>query len=145
MGSSRIVVVGLAALMLSACAQWSARHTETKPKPGILFIVTAETTPFYRHVPRRAHGPDRQLTKETLLTVIRHSVGYSKVQLADGQKGFVANEDLTRASDTLIAAASDGSSQPEEALPPPPEVSLPTADPSPGLDPTPFPESLMPQ
>ena len=136
----------LIALALSACARWSARHTAAaKAKSGTLFIVTAETTPFYRHGPRQAHGPDRQLTKDTVLTVIRHAFGYSKVQLADGQKGFVANDNLIRASDTLIAATSDSSSQAQEDLPQTPEVTLPSADPAPELEPTPLPESLMPQ
>ena len=135
----------LTALALSACAQWSARHTAAKAKSGTLFIVTAETTPFYRHGPRQAHGPDRELTKDTLLTVIRHAFAYSKVQLDDGQKGFVANDNLTCASDTLIAATSDSPSQPEEAPPPTPEVTLPSADAAPELEPTPLLQQLMPQ
>ena len=145
MVSSRVAFVMLTALALSACAQWSARHSADEAKPGTPFIVTAETTPFYRHRPQRAPRPDRQLTKDTLLTVTTYACGYSKVQLADGHEGFVANEDLTRASDTLIAAASDSSSQPEEAPPSPPEVTLPSKDPAPELEPTPLPEQLMPQ
>src|ERR1041385_7334176 len=100
----RLILVPLTVFALSACAQWSVLHPTVKAKPGALFIVSAEAAPFYRHGPRQAHGPDRQLSKQTLLTVIRHAFGYSKVQLADGQTGFVANEDLIRASDTLMAA-----------------------------------------
>jgi hypothetical protein len=144
MARSRIAVVVLTAVVLSGCAQWSARHSAAaKRKPDALFIVNAETTPFYRHRPQHGHGPDRQLPKDTLLTVIRHAFGYSKVQLADGQKGFVANDDLVRASGTLIAAANDSSSQPEESIAPTPEVKLPVADPE--LEPTPLPDPLMPQ
>ena len=144
MARSRIAVVIVTTLTLSGCAQWSARHTSAaKAKPDALFIVTAETTPFYQHRPRQGHGPDRQLPKDTLLTVIRHAFGYSKVQLADGHKGFVANDDLVRASGTLIAAASDSSSEPEESILPTPEVKLPVADPE--LEPTQLPDPLMPR
>src|SRR5215468_2152032 len=68
-----------------------------------MFAVTAETTSFYHYGPQQGRGPDRQLTKDTLVTLIRHSFGYSKVRLEDGEQGFVANEDLGPAPERLIA------------------------------------------
>lgn len=143
MNSGRLAVVLLTAVVLAGCARLFPQHaTLGKTKHPVLFIVTAETTPFYRYGPQQAQGPDRQLEKDTLVTVIRHAFGYSKVRLTDGQQGFVANDDLVRAPEKLVAAANEGDSQ-EESLPPPPEVKLPTADPE--LEPTPIPEPLMPQ
>jgi len=141
-----IGLVLVMALTLPGCALFSSKHgPAAKAKPGTLFIVKAETAPFYKRGPQKSHKADRQLPKDTLLTVTRHAFGYSKVQLADGQEGFVANEDLVLASDTLLATASDGSSQTEESLPPPPDVALPTADSSPQMAPSATPDSLLPQ
>lgn len=98
-----------------------------KAKPGTLYIVKAETA-FYKRRPQKSHKADRQLPKDFLLTVTRHVIGYSRVQLADGQEGFVANEDLIPASDTLLASAPDNGSDTDDSSPPTPEVTLPTAD-----------------
>ena len=80
-----------------------------------------------------------------MVTMIRRSFGYSKVRLEDGQQGFVANDNLTRAPDRLIAQAHDASSQDMDPLPPTPQVKLPVSDSSPEFEPTPLPQPLMPQ
>ena len=49
------------------------------------------------------------------MKVIRPSFGYVKVQLQDGESGYVANEDIRPASATLVA----------EKLAPPPELPPP--------------------
>jgi hypothetical protein len=139
------------ALALSSCA-WLSKHpviggsSKSKPKPNHdgLLAVTAEKTPFYELGPQQGRGPDRELTRDTVVTVIRHSWGYSKVKLEDGKQGFVANDDLGQAPERLIAQLTT-SHEDVSDLPPPPPVKLPTSDNSPEFEPTPIPRQLMPQ
>jgi len=76
------------------------------------YSVATSQTPFYRHGPQQANGPDMQLPRDSIMKVIRPSFGYVKVQLQDGEKGYVANEDIRPAPATLVA----------EKLAPPPEL-----------------------
>jgi hypothetical protein len=141
-----LTAIAISAIVsLSGCASWFA-HKSGAAAHGAMFAVTAEKTPFYRYGPQQGQGPDRQLTRDTVVTLIRHSFAYSKVRLPDGQQGFVANDDLARAPQSLIAQTStSGSGLDPEPLPPPPKVKLPTAESSPEFEPTPIPQPLMPQ
>jgi hypothetical protein len=140
-----VMLIGISAMVTpSGCAKWFSKSS-APAKHGAFFAVTAEKTPFYRYGPQQGGGPDRELTKDTVVTMIRHAFAYSKVRLPDGEQGFVANDDLSRASESLIAQAkrTDGS-QDVDPLPPPPTMKLPTADSSPEFEPTPIPQQLMP-
>ncbi|HEX8280812.1 MAG TPA: hypothetical protein VF551_05515 [Chthoniobacterales bacterium] len=113
---------------------------------GKLFAVSADQTSFYRYGPQQGNGPDESLPRDTLLTLIRPSFGYCKVQVLPGAKeGYVASEDIKPAPPTLVAAltastqpASTSASQAEHfdtssAEPPPPEA-LPDPDLPPAAD-----------
>jgi hypothetical protein len=134
------------AIALSSCVHLFAKRSH---KPGTTnhttYAVRTEKTPFYRSGPQQTGGPDRDLARDTEVTVIRQSMGYTKVRLEDGQEGFVASQDLVRAPEKLVAHA-DNSGGPDWAnLPPPPSVQLPVADPhSPEFEPTPLPQPLLP-
>jgi hypothetical protein len=133
------------AVSLSSCIHLFAKRSK---KPAAtnqsLYAVKMEKTPFYRFGPQQGGGPDRDLPRDTVVTAIRQSMGYTKVRLEDGQEGFVASEDLVRAPEKLIAHA-DNSEPDWEHMPPPPSVRLPVADPrSPEFEPTPLPQSLLP-
>jgi uncharacterized protein YgiM (DUF1202 family) len=148
MGPRKFAVVAVAltcaTVALCGCGKWLSKRSAAA-KHGGLFAVTAEKTAFYRYGPQQAHGPDRELTKDTVVTMIRHSFAYSKVRLANGERGFVANDDLARASDSLIAQNNaEEDNENVRPLPPPPAVQLPIADPSPEFEPTPIPDPLMP-
>jgi hypothetical protein len=111
-------------------------------------MVTSDKTAFYRFGPQQAQGPDKQLPRDTRVTVVRHMFGYSKVRLEDGEKGFVANDNLSPAPEKLVAQTNDsGSADDLSSLPPTPTVKLPTADssPEPDAEPTPTAAPLMPQ
>lgn len=72
---------------------------------GKVFAVTADKTSFYRYGPQQGNGPDQELPRDTLVTLIRPSFGYSKVQLVQGNtEGYVASEDIKPASATLLAS-----------------------------------------
>jgi hypothetical protein len=82
---------------------------------GGWYSVAANQTPFYHYGPQQGSGPDAQLPKDSIMKVIRPSFGYVKVQLQDGQDGYVASEDIQPASAALVA----------EKLAPPPELPPP--------------------
>ena len=100
--------------------------------------MTAEKTAFFRFGPQQGNGPDESLPKNTLMTLIRPSFGYCKVQLMPSAKeGYVASEDIQPAPPTLLAALNapahpTGASERENfdvrsTEPPPPET-LPDPD-----------------
>ena len=127
---SRITLILITAPIFSGCALFSSHAPASAAKSkGDLFIVTAEQTAFYRHQPKKERKPDQEIARDTLVTVIRHRFGYSKVRLATGQQGFVANDALVRASNTLVGG-SDAGSESDDSLAATPDVSLPSADPS---------------
>jgi len=138
---SAVTRVAAAAVLLcfAACASKNPGAV-SKSNSGKVYVVAADKTSFYRYGPQQGNGPDQELAKDTLLTLIRPSFGYAKVQLVAGsQEGFVASEDIRPAPPTLLAAltapppvASSSSSLPENfdtqsSEPPPPEA-LPDPD-----------------
>jgi hypothetical protein len=64
-----------------------------------------DSTPFYYRGPRQGIAADETLSKDTLVTMIRHSLGWCKVRLNTGEEGYVANDDIRAASATLVAAS----------------------------------------
>jgi len=80
---------------------------------GGWYAVTAAQTPFYHYGPQQGNGPDSQLPRDSIMKVIRPSFGFVKVQLQDGESGYVANEDIRPAPAALVA---------EKLTPPPPEL-----------------------
>ena len=88
---------------LGACSTGKSRLTSVSS--GKVFAVTAEKTSFFRYGPQQGNGPDESLPKNTLMTLIRPSFGYCKVQLMPSAKeGYVASEDIQPAPPTLLAA-----------------------------------------
>jgi hypothetical protein len=146
MTGTRIPLFSLALVTLSGCAQLFPTHEPAAgtSKPGDSYIVRAEQAAFYKRVPKSGRTPDLQLAKDTLLTVIHHNFAYSKVRLANGEQGFMANEDLTQTPDSsLTDSATDSES--DDSLPTTPEVTLPTADSSVQAQSTSLGDGLLPQ
>ncbi len=144
-------------VVLCTLAFWGCstvrKITSVDAQNGKLYAVATDEAPFYRYGPQQGNGPDEKLPKDTLMTLIRPSFGYCKVQLVGGGKeGYVASEDIKPAPPTLVAAltapppsATSTSSSTSENLdisssePPPPE-SLPDPDLPPASEaPTPSP------
>lgn len=94
-------------VLLASCSS-----TITKGTIGDWYAVTALQTPFYHYGPQQGNGPDSQLPKDSIMKVIRPSFGYVKVQLQDGENGYVASEDIGLAPKSLVE---------EKLTPPPPE------------------------
>ncbi len=79
-------------------------------KNGQWYSVVSDKAPFYRYGPQQGNGPDQQLPKDSIMTVIRPSFGYVKVKLQNGENGYVASEDIRPATAQLVA---------EKTAPPP--------------------------
>ena len=64
--------------------------------PGVApeSVVIRDRTPLYRYGPQQGGAPESQLSRNDRVLVLRRELGYSLVQIADGQTGYVANEDL---------------------------------------------------
>jgi hypothetical protein len=94
----------VAAVAFTGCSTVH-KITAADTKNGKLFAVASDEAPFYRYGPQQGNGPDEKLPKDTLMTLIRPSFGYCKVQLVAGAKeGYVASEDIKPAPPTLVAA-----------------------------------------
>jgi hypothetical protein len=74
---------------------------------GKYYSVAAKEAKFYRYGPQQANGPDQKLPLDTLVLLIRVSFGYSKVQLMNGEQGYVASEDIHTASPAMVTAATN--------------------------------------
>lgn len=112
----RISILASAALLIvgastpgcqSGAVLARVKNKLTTPEGGETYVVATEKTSFYKYGPQQGNGPDTELPKDTLVKLIRNSFGYSKVQVpSTGQQGFVASEDIMRASPSLIASLS---------------------------------------
>jgi hypothetical protein len=101
----KLLAVSLAAtLCLNGCAL-TRRNILHASDGAKLYAVTSAKAPFYKLGPQQGGGPDQELPRDTLVTLIRPSFGYCKVQLTNGQEGYVANEDIKIAPPALVAAA----------------------------------------
>jgi hypothetical protein len=101
-------------LLLGSCSS-----TITQGTIGDWYAVTTPQTPFYHYGPQQGNGPDSQLPKDSIMKVIRPSFGYVKVQLQDGENGYVASEDIRPASKSLVE---------EKLAPPPPPPTIASHD-----------------
>jgi hypothetical protein len=106
---------GLFAAVLLGCffAGCSAEKKSgaTTSTLGGWYSVTTAQTAFFHHGPQQGNGPDSQLPRDSIMKVIRPSFGYVKVQLQDGENGYVASDDIGPANPSLVA---------EKLAPPPP-------------------------
>ncbi|MDQ6911375.1 MAG: hypothetical protein M3119_04415 [Verrucomicrobiota bacterium] len=141
-GLPAIAVVLLSSVAFTSCA---TKGVELKKTGEKYFAVSSPKASFYRYGPQQGNGPDETLPHDTLMTLIRPSFGYCKVQLVGTSKqGYVASEDIKPAPPTLVAALTAPPPSPaRENLsfrltePPPPET-LPDPDlPPPTSEPSP--------
>ena len=112
MNFSRLLpAVALLGLILSGCSATNkptaTTTTSTAKRDAKLFVVSVDSTAFFRHGPQAGREPDSKLSKETVVKLIRPSFGYCKVEVAaTGEQGYVSSEDIRPASSNLIASVS---------------------------------------
>lgn len=89
-----------------------------EPSPDFLgdTVIVTDYAQFFRLGPQQAGGADLSLRTGEFVMLQRKEFGYSRVQLEDGQVGYMANEDLQpappeprRKRGLRSAAANDGS------------------------------------
>lgn len=80
-----------AAVFLTAC-----KTVEIEPTPDFVpdHVVTADYAFFYRLGPQQSGGADLSLRAEETVMLRDKQFGYSRVQLANGMIGYIANEDI---------------------------------------------------
>ena len=111
MNLSRLLPVpALLGLIFAGCSG-SIKTTQTATTPATreakLFVVSVESAGFFHHGPQTGRDPDKKLSKETVVKLIRPSFGYSKVEIAaTGEQGYVSSEEIRPASSNLIASVS---------------------------------------
>jgi hypothetical protein len=120
--------LSLVALVLSACsnrtttAQTSTTKSSAK-REAKLYVVSAESAAFFKHGPQAGRDPDKTLSRETVVKLIRPSFGFSKVEIAEtGEQGYISSEEIRPASSNLIASVS---------APKPPPLTEPSTTPAP--------------
>jgi hypothetical protein len=101
-------IAALLALVLAGCSG-GPKTTQTKKTPAKrdakLYVVSVESAAFFRHGPQSGRDPDKTLSRETVLKLVRPSFGYSKVEIAaTGEQGYVSSEEIRPASSNLVAA-----------------------------------------
>lgn len=139
--------VACAFALLAFFAACSTAQKGASTDPSRLFAVAVDSTAFFKYGPQQGKGADSMLPRDTIVTILRPSFGYSKVELKNGQLGYVATMDLRRASADLIAAASSTpkprASREPRADPADPRLQAPP-EPLPEVfpEPTPIPEAL---
>jgi hypothetical protein len=104
---SAALAATLLAILCSGCKSADKAHATTA-RGGKFFAVAADSAAFFRHGPQQGRSPDMTLPKDTMVRLIRPSLGYSKVQLvASGERGYVLSEEIKPASApaALVAAA----------------------------------------
>lgn len=103
-------VSALLAVILAGCSG-TTKTTQTTTTPAKrdakLFVVSVDSAAFFRHGPQTGRDPDKTLSKETVVKLIRPSFGFSKVEIAStGEQGYISSEELRPASSNLIASVS---------------------------------------
>ena len=102
-----ICVLGGILVLLAWCGTSCSTSDPTAPtasNSGKYYAVSVKQAAFYLYGPQQGNGPDRKLPQDTLMTLIRPSFGYSKVQLMNGQQGYVASQDIRSAPPQLVSA-----------------------------------------
>ena len=90
--ASRLLACALICLAAAGC------ETMQPPTPSPNFVddtvIVTDFAQFFRLGPQQAGGADLSLRTGERVMLQRKEFGYSRVQLEDGQVGYMANEDL---------------------------------------------------
>ena len=111
MNYSRLLpAAALLALCFAGCSsttKTAQTPVSTAKKDAKLYVVSVESAGFFRRGPQAGREPDKTLSKETVLKLIRPSFGYSKVEVvATGEQGYVSSEEIRPTSSALLASVS---------------------------------------
>src|SRR5438309_677028 len=101
-------VLGGILTLLGLCGTSCSTPDSTAPtasNSGKYYAVSVKQAEFYFYGPQQASGPDQKLQQDTVVMLIRPSFGYSKVQLMNGEQGYIASQDIRAAPPEVVSAA----------------------------------------
>jgi hypothetical protein len=108
--SRLLPAAALLALCFAGCSsttRTAQTTTTTAKKDGKLFVVSVESAAFFHRGPQTGREPDKTLSKDTVVKLIRPSFGYSKVEVvATGEQGYVSSEEIRPGTSALLASVS---------------------------------------
>ncbi len=61
---------------------------------GASYVISAPKAGIYKYGPAQSFGPDFMLDEGTEVTIIQHSMGFSRVTTPTGISGYVSNDDI---------------------------------------------------
>jgi hypothetical protein len=100
----------LTALLFGGCSgttKTTQKASTPAKREAKLFVVSVDSAAFYHRGPQAGREPDKKLSKETVVKLIRPSFGFSKVEIAaTGETGYLSSDEILPASSNLIASAS---------------------------------------
>jgi predicted Rdx family selenoprotein len=102
------------ALSFSACSSVTktVQKVTAPPENGKVYAVTSDSVAFFQRGPQEGREPDKKLSKDTLVKLVRPSFGFSKVKLvATGELGYVPSDEIKPASSLLIASTATARSE----------------------------------
>jgi len=103
-------VATLLAICLAGCSsanKHAVTTTSTAKSNAKLYAISVDSAAFFRRGPQAGRDPDKTLSKETVVKLIRPSFGYSKVEVvATGELGYVSSEEIRPATSALLASVS---------------------------------------
>lgn len=91
----------LSAITLASCTTPTTTQTSAA---GGAYVVTASKANFFKYGPAQGAGPDFNLLKGQRVTMVKREFGFSKVQTAEGETGYVATEELAVAPPEVAPA-----------------------------------------
>ncbi len=114
----------------AAGATTAANNAAPLPADGAVpsadrWKVRADTTPFYHYGPQQLNGSDQDLKKDTRITMLERSRGYSRVRLPSNEIGYVGTEDVIPLDANEIAAEDAQKLAAAAALAPPGALTSP--------------------
>ena len=110
------------ALLFFGCGSITktVQKVTTPLENGQLYAITPESAAFFHRGPQPGRQPDKTLSRDTLVKLIRPSFGYSKVTLvASGEQGYVASDEIKPASPVLVASTATARTESAVSTPPP--------------------------
>ncbi len=134
----------IVALFACGCAKISP-NSSGAAITGNLYVVATKSTGFYHYNPHQEVGPDKFLPKDTVVTLIRPSFGFSSAKLMNGEEGYVSSKDLRVAPAELVAAVTAAAAPtarkpgPTVQIDPPRSTFPEPPPPAAGFEPSPLP------
>ncbi len=130
----RAVLYLLIVASIAGCAKSRTRPSAAASTTDY-YAVKSSAAPFFQYGPLQANGPNRSLSRDTLLTISKKSFGYARVRLTSGEEGYVAMDDIHPAPASLVAKTIPTPTPTPAALRYP-EPNLPGVESTPGVEPT---------